>query len=237
MKIHHYSTLTTLACLAFLSLGTLNANEEANENRKPLTASEEHLIQEERLSHFPKELLQSTGLYDYKEDFQDYQYLSLIHPNAAKSIIGCSDNGDEIALIDQTHWSIALFHRGIVKGWKSDDLLYIKPKCSWFSYFSYVIQNRTTSEVADANILSIPLLNVPGSLTIESIDVNDRIVKLSDHTFWQINRADYSFRKWRVGDRLIVGVNNYWRMDSYAHILINTSYYNKPYCEAKFLGN
>ncbi len=253
MKLLNLQLVVALACAGLFTTGVINAEnendvvsilpiqEEEKETREPLTAKENNTINEERLSHFPNELLQSSSLFDYREDFKDYQYIPFVHPDADHAIVGCSDSGDIIELNDQTEWTIAFSARNIVRNWRSDDLLYIKPKYSWFSSYGYVIQNRTTSEYADADILSVPLYNVSGSLFIVDIDVTNRIVLLNDDTLWQINPSDYSFRKWRVGDRLITGVNNYWRMASFSHILINATYYDNPYsnsyCEAKFIGS
>jgi len=234
MKLAQFRSLASLLCVGLFSIGALNANVEA---RKPLTSFEQHKIDEERLSHFPEELLQNNGFFSGTEDFKDYRYLDFVHPDVNMYLTGCSDYGDLIQFHDGSEWSVGFFSRGIVKEWASNDLLYIKPKNSWFSYYNYVIQNRTTNESIDVNLVSVPLFPVVYTLEIVNLDPTLKVVQLSDGTLWQINKTDYAFKYWKLGDRLIVGVNNYWRMDSYVHILINTTYYNNPYCEANYIGS
>jgi len=234
MKLVNFRSLAALLCISFFTVGAMNADAD-DKSREPLTPVEENKIEEERLSHYPEELLQSNGYFSNREDFKDSQYLSLVHPNADHYVVGISDRGDLIQLNDESEWAIGLFSRGIVKEWKSDHPLYIKPKSTWFSSYNYVIQNRKTNQSIDANLISVPLFAVPNTFEIVALDPTLRLVQLNDATVWQINEADYAFKKWKVGDRLLVGVNNYWRMGAFVHILINTTYYNNPYCEANFL--
>lgn len=252
MKLLNKRSLIVLASIGFFSIGTLNAIEddsnpeyklpvenvdETKNDRTPSTPEEERAIHEERLSQFPSELLQNAGLFDYKVDFRDYEYIPYVNRNANHFSIGYTPSGDEIKLEDQSTWLVALFDRTKVRSWKADHILYIKPATyTWLFYYDYVIQNRTTGESVDVKYLSGPLLNVPGSLNIANIDPTERVVVLDDGTAWYIHPTDISFRKWRVGDRLIVGVNHYWRMDQYAHILINTTYDAHLYCEARCIS-
>ena len=72
---------------------------------------------------------------------------------------------------------------------------------------------------------------------VTKIDAYKKQIELNDKSVWQVNPSDYTvFPKYYIGHRVIVGVNNYWKMSQHPHLLINATLYNTPYVEAEFLG-
>lgn len=199
-----------------------------------LNQSELMLIAEKRLEEMPKEL-KPLLQYIEKTDFYDEEYLYRVHNDAYYAPDAISMAGDVIQLHDGSRWAVHPYQRKAVLYWVQSDLIFIKPNASWFSTYSYVLQNRTTQEAIEVNLIGLPL-SLTATRWVVNIDPYQRLIQLNDNTIWQIDAKDYAFSKWKVGHCILIGVNNYWRMAKCPHILINTHLYNAPYSEAEFIG-
>lgn len=234
MKSFNFRSLAVSVCATLCAFNPLHAADQIVP-RDVLTAEEKNQIHEERIEQAPAEVLK-FGEWFGVSSFGDEHYLFQIHKDADHYMIGIKNFGEAILLHDESEWSVGLFDRSTVKGWKSDHVLFIKPNTSLFSFYNYEIQNRTTYEKADINHLAVPLFANAYSLEVVGIDYFSRLITLNDGTVWQVSPSDFSFKTWLLGDRIIVGVNKSYRMGSYIHILINASITGAPYCEANYIA-
>lgn len=242
------SCLMALCTLLTCSISHLSAVEEKNNEEETvvlapqeeknneeetvvLTPKEEMMIHDYRLSILPEGFAVKSHLSASTYE-DDSQYFYRIHPDAYYYAVGVTATGDNVLLHDGSIWYVHPHQRHIVKKWVQSDLLFIKPKSSCFSMYSYVLHNRVTHDAVEVNVISPAIETGAATFWIAGIDSYNRLVYLNDGTVWYISDSEYAFNKWQVGHRLIIGVNNYWRMAKYPHILINTSIYNAPYCEA-----
>lgn len=199
-----------------------------------LTQDELMFIAEKRLEEMPEEL-KPFILNIGKTEFHDEEHLYRVHNDAYYAPYAISGSGDVIQLHDGSKWSVHPYQRKTVLYWVQSDLIFIKPKSSCFSMYSYVLQNRTTKEVVEVNLIGSPLSST-ATRWVVNIDPYQRLIQLNDNTIWQVDSNDYAFSKWHIGHQIIIGVNNHWRIAKFPHILINTNLYQTPYSEAEFIG-
>lgn len=163
-----------------------------------------------------------------------------IHADAYNSIVGTSAAHDVILLKDSSRWDVASSYRRIVGTWAQEDNIFIKPSVSWFSGKNYVLHNMTTNEVAEVSLRERPAVHGAYTFFIVNIEPNNRQVLLNDNTVWQIDLHDFNFSQWRVGQRVMIGVNNNWRTSPLPQIFINVDLNQDlrilPYAQAKYLG-
>ncbi len=221
--------LATL-CTFFLCIGTtaLSAN---NEWKVPnLVHSEDSVpsMFQDLVETLP--WMQQVG-YD-----ADEAYLYRIHNDAYYHLVAFSDNGDIVQLQDASKWSVHPSQRNTVLYWVQSDDIFIKPRSSCFSFYKYVLYNRTTKQAVEVNLFNPPLPMGAYTFRIEHIDPYARLVHLSDNTVWQIDGSDSNFSYWQIGQRVLIGLNNHWRNAKLPHILINVDMYKEPYSAADFYG-
>lgn len=192
--------------------------------------------EEERIALMPQDLLEQIEMTSLTRQmyYDDSQYLQRIHPYAFYSVSALKGPGDYAKLQDGSVWHVHPYYRSIIKSWAQDQVIFIKPDASCFSMYRYVLHNRATNEIAKVNYVEAqdPLYMATVYL-VSGIDSSRNIVYLNDGTAFQMNPYNSSFKKWWIGDRIIVGVNNKWREAAYPHVLINASIDKAPYCEAK----
>ncbi len=232
--------LTAFAVLS--SITSLTANEESsrieNEQLSPLEIAK---VEEERFEEIPedaKALMMS--LWSDNVDFYDESFLNRVHKSANRFPVAVSVyNADAIQLDDASKWSVHPYYRDMIRYWTQNDVIFVKPKSSWFSMYSYVLQNRTRQQIAEVNFTNFESYApaVTCARWITKIDPYKNLIELNDKSVWQVSQSDSTiFPKYNIGNRVIIGVNNYWKMNQHPHILINASLYNTPYVEAEFLG-
>lgn len=180
--------------------------------------------------------IEMSVLKDAIQNFNnDNYYLQRIHADGYYHLLAFSDMGDVIQMHDASKWQIERSGRQKVLYWVQNDEIFIKPCISWFSFNKYVLHNRTINQTVEATLIHPPLPMGIDTFRIVNIQPYDRLVLLSDNTVWQVD-TDSHFPKWRIGQRLIVGVNNYWRTATHPHILINVDISGEPYSPATFYG-
>lgn len=226
MKLKSLTLLWTLM-VSMTAFGTVEER---------LTSEQIMEIEEQRLSYMPKDLIeQATPKLSY---YNDDQYLDRIHKLAYTFPYALIDEGVKIDLIDGSRWYVNPVQRDMLWNWSQSHTIFIKPKSSCFSMYPYVLYNRTTRQAVEVQFINMPYEYGPYRQRIAKIDPYNRIVQLDDYerTVWQISYSDTGFNHWKVGDFVIVGVNNDWRIATHPHILINTSMISTPYCEGSFYG-
>lgn len=212
------------------SIGILAASTDR------LTPAEILQIEEQRLSLTPTNIIEQS-MFKARYDNDD-QYLDRIQKLAYTFPVGVINGGEMVELVDQSKWYVNSVQRHQVRGWVQSDTIFIKPKSSCFSMYPYVLHNRTMGQAVEVQFVDMPQYYGVYRQKIAKIDFYNRIIQLDDaeRSVWKINFADSGFNSWTVGDYIVVGVNNDWRVADHPHILINTSITNAPYCEASFYG-
>lgn len=214
-------------CGAFLCIGM---NVSANEAMTfPEVTTIEQDLKQDSVESFSEMFSENLGYSN------DSHYLQRIHSDGYYHLVSYSDTGDVIQLHDASKWEIQRNGRQKVLYWVQSDDIFIKPVASCFSFYKYVLQNRTTNQVVEANLINPPLPMGANTFRIVNIQPYERLVLLSDNTVWKV-ASDSNFAYWQIGQRLIVGVNNKWRTASSPHILINVDISGHPYSEAMFYG-
>ena len=218
----------TIFCTAFLCIGT------------SFVFAEEEISNTEELSFEQQE----NSLEDLKEDLwsenrgykDDSIYLQRIHNDAYYHLVAYSDNGDRVQLHDASKWEVQSSGRQKVLYWVQSNDIFIKPNASCFSSYRYVLQNRTKNETVEVNLINPPLPMGAATFRIVYIDPYSRLVHLSDNTVWQIDFKDADFRYWKIGHRVLIGVNNNWRTAPLPNVLINVDLHKEPYSKGNFYG-
>lgn len=142
---------------------------------------------------------------------------------------------DVVQLHDASKWSVHSKYRQTVLRWAQSDEIFIKPRAYCFAY-DYVLYNRTTRQFAPVNLMEPPLPMGGYTFRVVNIEPNARLIQLSDNTIWRVDLNDPQFDYLKIGDRVLIGVNNNWRTASCPNILIHADRYGKPYSLADFYG-
>lgn len=175
-------------------------------------------------------------LMEYIGNNPDDAYLHRIHNDAYYHLVAFSDNGDIIQLHDASKWAVHPAQMHTVLYWVQSDNIFIKPRSSCYSNYKFVLQNYTTQQAVEVNLISPPLPMGAQTFRITNIEPNTRMVLLSDNTVWQVDAADSYFPYWQIGQRILIGLNNQWRVAPLPNILINVDLYGEPYSQANFFG-
>lgn len=174
-------------------------------------------------------------LNDFISNYSSDYFLERIHADSLYHCVAFSDRGDVVQLHDYSKWEVSWDDRVKVLSWVADDEIVIHPTTAWFSFYKYELYNITTGQRVGVNLISSPMLMGSGTFHIANIEPYQRLVLLTDHTVWRIG-PDVNFSKWRIGQRLIVGVNAGYVSPVYPQILINVDLRGEPSSEAVFYG-
>ncbi len=191
-------------------------------------------IQEESISEEYSNILIADSIFG-RNSYNDAYYLQRIQNDGYYHLVAFSDIGDIVQLHDASKWEIERSGRQKVLYWVQSDDIWIKPCISWFSGYNYVLYNRTTNQAVEANLIYPPLPMGANTFRITNIQPYERLILLSDDTVWQI-APDANFAKMRIGQRILVGVNNNWRTEKYPHIFINVDLQGVSYSLVSFYG-
>lgn len=165
----------------------------------------------------------------------DSHYLKRIHNDGYYHLVATSDTGSKVQLHDASKWAVERSGQAKVLQWVESDDIFIKPSAACFSYYAYVLHNRTVNQAVAVNLVQPPLPMGAFTFRIMNIEPHQRLVLLSDHTIWKVENS-YAFSKWQVGQRVLVGVNNKWRTALFPHIFINIDIPGEPYSQTSFYG-
>lgn len=206
------------------SEGVRSVTEEEQEQvgKRKLSLSDELSIQARRAE-------ENESVEDQAFAAKSYNSTLAMHPDSYQYPYSHSFTGDEVELYNGSVWFVHPWDRYKVMNWLSTDLIYIRPNTAWFSSYKYVLENQVTGDIADVNLIAPPYLE---TLWVLNVDINKGVAVLNDGTIWPLNSWDYSvYKKWLVGDRVVVGVNSPGRIGVYPYILINVEINN--YCESE----
>lgn len=225
MKQLFFRSLFTTLCMAPLFFSSHSLFAEIEETSFPEVMPIEEVVASENSADV---WMDKIGYAD------DSYYLHRIHNDAFYHLVAYSSRGDIINLHDGSEWSIKRSGQETVLYWLSTDDIFIKPCAKCFSSYKYVLHNRTQNQAVAANLNVPPLPLGPYTLRIANIHPYEPLVLLNDNTVWSVDPNYLS--RWQIGQRIIVGVNNYWRTAAMPHILINVDMSGYPYRTAAFYG-
>lgn len=226
MKMNKKFFLLPFVCTAVITLTSLSAEEPSLfPEVQPVNAVNEEGIADSLLV----EDLQETIGYG-----SDEAYLSRLHNDSYSHLFGFTPDGSTIQMMDGSKWSVLGEGNLKVTNWVKSDDIFIKPAL-WYAPSKYVFYNRTLNETVSVNLIAFPSQTSDYTFKISNINYTKRWVLLNDNTVWQVG-PDVSFSSWQIGDRVLVGVNNYWRTTAYPQIIINVEIQKAPYCSAIFYG-
>lgn len=141
-----------------------------------------------------------------------------------------------IQLKDGSIWNILPKDRAIISSWKKSHELVIMPVYSNFWPNFVIVYNYALHNLTEDTKVSVCLDKVEYvSLFIEAINKTSNTILLNDNSIWKVgNQRDIS--SWRVGQRILIGVNHKWHNLQYPQILINADL-NTQHVSAVHLNN
>ncbi len=130
-------------------------------------------------------------------------------------------DGETLITTDETVWQIAPFSTQIILGWPENSTIIISPS-NWYSKYDYYLTNATTQEIVNAKLSQGPFLQY--AIFITQLNQYNKSVTLSNGMGFQMAN-DRSFASWKVGQAVLLGVNNGWFGGSNMIININENNY------------
>lgn len=139
--------------------------------------------------------------------------------------VAVSTSGDEVTLLDGSVWQIRTWDREQTRTWLATDEIIILPNNSFFSFYDYKLFNQMTGAEVEANMLISPMLGTTYTRQILGFNDANNYIYLSDNSVWTISPNDYHlYKKWAVGDIVMIGSNQGWDANIRPNILINATY-------------
>lgn len=160
-----------------------------------------------------------------KEPFGSKLYTT--HPGVFYKPNTVSVFGDTVEFHDGSIWSIAFDDRPFVFNWFTSDDVVIMPNDDWYSLYTYRLHNQQTGLSVRSNIYLGPVFRGFYSYWIIAIDYYNDQVCLQDGSIWSMSPLDDGItRNWKIGDTVILGVNNNSFSSIRPNILINVNMNN-----------
>lgn len=211
-------------CVASFLSTSLSAQEEVDIHIKVIPNNERIQTEEDLCS----DCVAQKG-YHY-----DDAYVCRLHINSFNHLYGFNDDGSQVEMLDGSKWNIVIGRYKVVH-WAQSNEIFIKPAYFWYTSTKYVLYNRTLNQTVEADLCSCPYSDSLYTYKITYIDHFNKLIILSDNTVWQMGLSA-NFKSWQIGDRILIGVNNYWRTTASPQILINVEIAGAPYCPAIHYG-
>lgn len=135
--------------------------------------------------------------------------------------IGAS--GRTLTFDNETIWEISDSYSSTVKRWAIGSYVVIIPNSSWFSSYTYRLENLSDNRSsAAANLSEGPFKKY--ATFINSIDRLTNMVSLTDGSIWAITSDSSSltlFRDWKIGQAVLLGESRGWFGWPNSNIMIN----------------
>lgn len=215
-----------IIALALLTLTMTTAQATLHERAEHLTQTlaeraewKESLIEEDKNA----QSAQKTKADVYTDMF--VTRVDTSHPGVIYYPVAVTPSGDEVTLFDGSVWQIKSWDREQTRGWLATDEIVLLANQSFFSFYDYKLLNMQTGAEVEANMLLPPLLG--NFYTRQIIGFNDayNYIYLSDGSVWTISPYDFHlYKKWVMGDIVMIGANRGWDSNIRPNILVNASY-------------
>lgn len=146
---------------------------------------------------------------------------STTHVGAFHSVSYFSLAHDTIILEDGSNWMIYSGDRWKTWTWFASDAIVILPNDALFPLYDYKMVNQNTGDSIEVDLVLGPLVGL--DYYIVSIDPFGYIY-LNDGSYWRTSAFDSAIvSSWRVGETVIIGVNNGFLNLANPNILINVN--------------
>lgn len=143
------------------------------------------------------------------------------HTGAWHFPVSVSGTGNHIFLEDGSGWLVCELDAKKTLSWYASDTILIT-LAPWYSWYDYVFVNCRNGARVRVTFDETPTYNTPFTLLITEIDLNKGHIKLSDNTVWTTAPFSCSiFKRWQVGQKVILGINDRLFSGSYANFIIN----------------
>lgn len=228
MYTNHFFSVKSFATLFLMAFVTLYANETQNEKIpfQERYVSEIEIARMEDERQQIEENLRSQFDETTAAALEETLYgsnASYIDERALYRITSIGSNGSNIELPNGSSWEVRWSDRRTVKSWKRYQEIYFSPGSSLSSY-RYTVVNLSTQEQAQVLLASYPWYD-SSTQYITDIDTTTGHIQLSNKSYWDVSRFHYKYiAQWKVGDAVMIGVNNGFLSFSNPNIIINISY-------------
>lgn len=202
-----------LLCAGFILTTTLHSSEERESLRTPLgeraaTAEELAAMEAERQDialHNPEELQNQQE--DQGQSELQARGMKAEHALAYQQAYAIDyDFGTQIELLNGSVWAVRPNGRGKVRNWLPTDVLFIGSNSS--SYSNFKLENQTTGNSAEVDIILGPFYYGERTSWIIDIDWYNRRVTLNDGSQWDVSLwGKPELRRWMINDTVLIGVN------------------------------
>lgn len=206
------STHSTTEEIGRIPLGKAPSKKEAHKiakSRKKIAHS--HKKEKKHSSSSKKEKTKGCGLWNS----------SYIQP--VYRIKGIGASGRTLTFDNETIWEISDSSSSTVRTWSIGSYVVITPNSSWFSSYTYRLENLSDNRsTATANLSEGPFKKY--ATFINAIDRINNIVSLTDGSLWSIATDSSSlslFRTWRVGQAVLLGEGRGWFGWPNGNIILN----------------
>lgn len=149
------------------------------------------------------------------------------HPGALHTTFKNWDFGTKVELNDGSIWAVSTFERWKINTWSSSDVILVKLNQRFLASHQYELVNQRTGDYVDVDLVELEVLPYDATFYgqrswIIAVDYLANNVILQDGSLWDISYGDdAAFRTWRVGDVIILGVNDSWDASIRPNLLIN----------------
>ncbi len=145
-------------------------------------------------------------------------------------------DGSEIELNDGSVWAVSSWNRAHVLSFDTSDPLYLTPNSGWFSTDGFLLVNENKGCSLPVIFQQPPLLNTPCTYQIVSLELNNRMISLSNGQtiiHWDVKPSDFGmFAQFKVGDYVLLGRTSgfrSWMSRPYSDLIINIAMQGLPY--------
>lgn len=138
-------------------------------------------------------------------------------------IKGIGATGRTLTFDNETIWEISDSNSKTAKNWAIGSYVVIVPNKSWFSSYTYSLENLSDGRSSvTANLSEGPFKKYATFIT--GIDRLSNMISLTDGSLWTINSDSSSltsFRDWKIGQAVLLGESRGWFGWPNGNIVIN----------------
>jgi hypothetical protein len=138
-------------------------------------------------------------------------------------------DGETVITTDETVWQISHSSAKIARNWPENAIVTITPCKNWFAKYDYYLTNNTTNECVNAKLSQGPFLQY--AIFITQLNHYNNSVTLSNGMCFHVT-SGRNFATWKVGQAVLLGVNNSWF--GAANMIININENNFAPAERQF---
>lgn len=135
---------------------------------------------------------------------------------------GIGASGKTLTFENETIWELSNSSAATARTWNPGAYVIIIPNTSWFSSYTYRLENVLDGSSVSANLSEGPFVKY--ATFISFVDPMTHSVALTDNTVWTISndsRSSRILRSWQQGQAVLIGESRGWFGWPNGNILIN----------------